>query len=171
MRLIRYGTVLVAAAAMLAGASSGLARTTAKAFPPGCWAGSGTWNKTENPNGTTVTFSKSTFNFKLHVTKHNAVGYLTIKGHASAEVTAVNATGEMNVTGDLDLTGKPGKVNVDGAYHLSGVVVSSGVDVPLELDVDVSGPMTITAVGKKLVTGRFDKQKYTAHRIKGSCLT
>jgi hypothetical protein len=171
MRGSRSAAAAVFAVALaLTVAASGLARPAAKAFTPGCWAGSGTWNKTEHMNGTTVTFTKSTFAFRLHVTKHTAIGYLDIKGHATAEVTAVNASGEMNVTGELDLTGKPGNVTADGSYHLSGVVVSSGVDVPLELDIPASGPMTITSVVKKTATGRFDKQKWTAHRVKGSCI-
>lgn len=161
---------VLAVALSLTVAASGLARPTVKAFGPGCWAGKGVWNNTVKNGGTTVTFSKATFAFRLHVTKHTAIGYLDITGHATADVPAVNASGEVKVTGQLDLTGKPSTVHADGTYHLSGVVVSSGVDVPLELDIDASGPMTITSVAKKTAAGRFDKQKWTAQRVKGSCI-
>ena len=164
------GVVAAAVVLALGLSAAGSARSTGKAFGVGCWVGKGVWDNTANVGGTTVTFSKATFDFKLHVTKGNAVGFLNIKGHATADNPAIKASGEMKVDGELDLTGKPGNVMADGSYHLSGVVISSGVSVPLELDVDASGPMTITSVTKTTATGSLDKQKWTAHRIKGSCI-
>ena len=164
-----FGVAAVALVLALAVSAAGSARSTGKAFGVGCWVGKGVWNKTAHVGGTTVTFSKATFDFTVGVTKHSAGGTLAVKGHATADNTAINASGEMKVNGVLELSGKPGAVKADGSYHLSGVVISSGVSVPLELDVDASGPMTITSVTKTTATGSFNTEKWTAHRIKGSC--
>src|SRR5438105_15652962 len=77
----------------------------AKVFDQGCWKGKGLFEYTAEQNGATVEFHKGTVTFTLQVSKAGtATGYMDVTAHGSADIPAVNASGEVNITGQFSLT-------------------------------------------------------------------
>jgi hypothetical protein len=133
------------------------AQRQAKAFPPGCWKGTGQGFLGPKSLGAIGSFKidKSSFTFVLHATENTATGTLGMTGHGAGTANGggVSAKVDLGINGNLHLAGKPAHVVATGTVRYKGEWVLLGKTQVIDFPRPVGLPLTIKTVAPQKVTG------------------
>jgi hypothetical protein len=175
---MRRGPALSLTIAGLAGVSvffapGVLAGPAPKAFPPGCWKGTGVFGETLNKGALKAKVTNGKLKFGLIAGKGPkaiVLGAMDTGGHGSGSFTTAGTkiSMEVEMVGDYTMYGTPASPKVKGQQRWTGSAVYRGTKIPVDFKLPVHGvPMTITTVSASKVSGFFGKpkSKWTAGRI------